>query len=102
MAEIRPDDEGIWQVCPDFVVEVRSPSDQLTPLQEKMDMWVSQGARVAWLVDPYEAGVWIYRPDQPPEHVARPESLAASEIAEDLVIDFRRIWLTQDQADATE
>ncbi len=86
------DDEGIWAVCPDFVVEVRSASGRVDVEQEKMEMWIAQGARLGWLVDPFEENVWIYRPEQEPERVERPGSLTAVEIAEDLTIDFTRIW----------
>ena len=92
LAEIAPDDEGVWAICPDFVVEVRSASDRLQPLQEKLEMWVSQGARLGWLVDPREQTVWVYRPDQEPERIERPLSLAAQAISDDLVIDFSRVW----------
>jgi Uma2 family endonuclease len=85
-------DEGVWTVCPDFFVEVRSASDRLDPLQVKMEMWVEQGARLAWLVDPKEELVWAYRPEQEVERLERPDSVTATEIADDLVIDFSRIW----------
>lgn len=101
LSGISPDDEGIWAVCPDFVVEVRSRSDQLDPLQEKMEMWISQGARLAWLVDPREEHVWIYRPEQEPERLERPESVTATEIADDLAVDFSRIWPRRDPEQET-
>ena len=101
LAGVEPDDEGIWAVCPDFVVEVRSASDRLTPLRAKMEMWVSQGARLAWLVDPKEQAVWVYRPEQEAERVKRPASLMAAEIADDLTIDFSRIWPHRDPDSAT-
>ncbi len=89
---ISDDDLIIWRLCPDFVVEVRSASDRLGPLQGKMEMWLSQGARLAWLVDPQEESVWVYLPDQEPERLERPETLTATEIADDLTIDLSRIW----------
>lgn len=92
LAEIADDDRLIWRICPDFVVEVRSASDKLEDQQEKMEMWIAQGARLGWLVDPFDASVWVYRPEQEAERVERPESLTATEIAEDLTIDFTRIW----------
>ena len=61
-----------------------------------MKMWVSQGALLAWLVDPYEEAVWVYRPEQEPELLECPESPTAAEIADDLTIDFSRIWPRQD------
>ena len=48
-----------------------------------------------------EETVWIYRPDQEPEQVDRPDSLTATEIADDLTIDFSRIWPQQDQESET-
>ena len=92
LAEIADHDEIIWQICPDFVVEVRSATDDLEDQQAKMDMWISQGARLGWLVDPLEESVWVYLPDQESERLERPESLTATEIADDLTIDLSRIW----------
>lgn len=60
LAGLDPSDEGIWAVCPDFVVEVRSVSERPERLHEKMEMWVSQGARLGWLMDPFESVVWVY------------------------------------------
>ncbi len=96
LAGIDVNDEGIWEICPDFIVEVRSVSDELEDQQAKMQMWISQTARLAWLVDPYEEAVWIYRPEQDPERLERPDSLTATEIADDLTIDFSRIWPRHD------
>ena len=95
--DIAVDDEGIWAVCPDFVIEVRSVSDKLDDQREKMEMWIAQGARLGWLVDPFNTTVWVYRPEQEAEQVQRPESLTATEIAEDLKIDFTRIWPQPDR-----
>ncbi len=96
LAGIDVNDEGIWEICPDFIVEVRSVSEELDDQQAKMKMWVSQGALLAWLVDPYEETVWIYRPAQEPKLLERPELLTANEIADDLTIDFSRIWPRQE------
>lgn len=101
LAEIADDDHIIWRICPDFVVEVRSATDELEVQQAKMEMWISQGARLGWLVDPLEENVWLYRPEQEAERVERPQSLTASEIADDLTIDFSRIWPQRDQESET-
>jgi len=101
LAAIADDDYVIWRVCPDFVVEVRSASDRLPPLQQKMQMWISQGARLAWLVDPQEQMVWVYVPDREPQRLERPQSLTATEISEGLIIDLSRVWPPQDQAEST-
>jgi len=51
-------------VCPEFVIEVRSPSDQLQALQHKMKEWLDNGSLLAWLIDPKEELTYVYHPDQ--------------------------------------
>lgn len=48
-------------ISPDFVIEIRSPSDSFTLLQEKMVAYRENGVRLAWLIDPEEEETWIYR-----------------------------------------
>lgn len=56
--------------CPEFVVEVKSPSDRLNMLQAKMHDWLRNGAQLAWLLDPATEMAYVYRPGQPePETV---------------------------------
>jgi Uma2 family endonuclease len=62
-------------ICPDFVIELRSPSDKLPDLQAKMAQWIANGAEVAWLIDPIDKAVTIYRPGDQPEHLAHPTSV---------------------------
>lgn len=54
-------------LCPDFVAELRSPSDDLAPLQAKMREYVANDARLGWLIDTGMQRVEIYRPEQPVE-----------------------------------
>ena len=56
-------------VCPDFVVELRSLSDALAQLQQKMRDWIANGASLAWLVDPIEFAITIYGPGREPEYL---------------------------------
>src|SRR5215469_5301943 len=51
---------GFWRLCPDFVVELRSQSDRLPVLREKMQEWIENGAQLAWLIDPERKTVEIY------------------------------------------
>src|SRR5580658_7026502 len=53
---------GFPRICPDFVIELRSESDALQELKNKMNDWINNGAQVAWLIDPFEQKVLIYRP----------------------------------------
>ena len=67
-----PDHDKKWvNVCPDFVIEVRSSSDRLKPLQHKMtDVWIANGTRLAWLIDTEHEVAYIYRPGEAePEEV---------------------------------
>ena len=59
------DDEAFVTVAPDFVAEIRSGTDRLKKLQTKMtDVWIANGVRLAWLIDPYDEKVYIYRPSR--------------------------------------
>ncbi|MCS7030583.1 MAG: Uma2 family endonuclease, partial [Gloeomargarita sp. SKYG116] len=58
---------GFAPLCPDFVVELLSPSDDKALVQAKMEEYMTNGARLGWLVDPHNRTVTIYRPGQPPE-----------------------------------
>lgn len=53
--------EKFIPIPPDFIAELRSVSDALKPLQEKMEKWIENGVRLAWLIDPKEETVYIYR-----------------------------------------
>ena len=53
--------DGYIHLAPDFVIEVRSPSDELQPLQEKMREYIECGVRLGWLIDPQHRQVEIYR-----------------------------------------
>src|SRR5262249_13348962 len=54
-------------LCPDFVAELRSPSDRLSQLQVKMEEYIANGAQLGWLIDPIERKVHIYRPAAVPQ-----------------------------------
>ncbi len=81
------------QVVPDFVVEVRSSNDRLSVQQEKMAMWMRNGVRLGWLVDPPSRTVWVYRPDTEAQAHQDPGELAADPPCEGLTISFERVWL---------
>jgi Uma2 family endonuclease len=60
---------GFPRVCPDFVIELLSDWDTVEERKKKMMDWISNGALLAWLIDPYERHVFVYRPGQKPERV---------------------------------
>jgi len=67
-------------VCPDFVIEVRSESDNLKELQGKMHKWVQNGVRLGWLVDPQTQATTIYRPGKEPETKLFTETLSGENV----------------------
>lgn len=62
-------------LCPDFVIELRSPSDNLKELEKKMELWIANDAQLAWLIDPIEQEVTTYRPVESPEVHHYPASI---------------------------
>lgn len=68
------------QVCPDFVAEIRSPSNSLSYLQRKMAEYIAHGARLGWLIDPRNRRVTVYRPGQEPEELENPETLSGEDV----------------------
>lgn len=78
--------------CPEFVVEVLSQSDSLRMLQAKMDVWIANGAKLAWLVDPYAATITIYRPGAEPEVLDKPDSIEAGDPVAGFRLTTSRLW----------
>ena len=69
--------EGYWHLCPDFVIELTSPTDRLKAVQAKMREWVENGAELGWLIDADRRTVHIYRSGQEPEETVAINSLGA-------------------------
>jgi Uma2 family endonuclease len=79
-------------LCPDFVVELRSPTDTLEPLQEKMAEYLANGARLGWLLDPKERKVYVYRPDAEVVCLENPSQLTGDPVLPGFVLDLTRVW----------
>jgi len=88
----RDPERGFLSNCPEFIVEVVSPSSSFREQREKMQEWMSKGALLGWLIDPFREIVVIYRPDQEPEQLARPDSLSGEDVCVGLEVDLERIW----------
>jgi len=84
--------KGYGRICPEFVIEVRSETDRLPPLQEKMGIWLENGAELAWLIDPEERAVTIYRPGQEPEHLVDPTSVQGDGPVSGFELVMARVW----------
>ncbi|TRU48198.1 MAG: Uma2 family endonuclease [Microcystis aeruginosa Ma_QC_Ca_00000000_S207] len=72
--------EKFARICPDFVIELRSRTDPLKYLQEKMQEYRENGVKLGWLIDPASQKVEIYRPNQSVEIIALPTTLSGEEI----------------------
>ena len=65
LASVTEDDlKKFAHACPDFVIELRSESDSLTELQEKMKKWLKNGIRLGWLIDPKNEKTYVYHPER--------------------------------------
>jgi Uma2 family endonuclease len=89
--EERNHAEKFEEICPDFVIELRSLSDRLPDLKEKMEEYIANGVRLGWLLDPIDNFVIIYRPGQPPEHIEEPGILSGDPVLPGFNFDFREI-----------
>ena len=79
-------------LCPDFVIELRSPSDRLSDQKAKMEEYRENGALLGWLIDPIERQVYVYRPGLPVEQLDNPASISADPELLGFVLDLGEIW----------
>ena len=79
-------------ICPDFVIELRSPSDSLVHAQAKMDEYIENGVRLAWLIDPRNRRIHVYRPGQPIETLEQPATISGDPVLPSFVLDLSVIW----------
>lgn len=79
-------------LCPDFVVELRSRTDSLRTLKEKMEEYISNGAELGWLIDPLERRVHVYRAGADPEVLEDPKEVSGEPLLKGFVLDVQSIW----------
>ncbi|AXY68655.1 Uma2 family endonuclease [Thermosynechococcus sichuanensis E542] len=79
-------------LCPDFVVELKSPTDDLATLQAKLQEYIDNGAQLAWLIDPEAQQVYSYCAGQTVQRIDHPEVLCADPVLPNFVMDFALIW----------
>ena len=78
-------------ICPDFVVELRSPSGRLSDTQAKMEEYIANGARLGWLLDPSHNCAYIYRPGQSAERIENPKIISGDPVLPGFKFDFSEI-----------
>jgi Uma2 family endonuclease len=86
--------QGFAPLCPDFVVELRSPSDDLELVHAKMREYQEQGARLGWLLDPESRTAWVYRPGAAePEQLRDPNRLVGDPVLPGFVLELSMVWV---------
>ena len=88
----REQKQKFLPLCPDFVIELRSPTDNLQAVLDKMQEYMDNGAQLGWLLDPLTRRVHVYLPQRPPEILEAPNSVSADPLLPGFVLDLRKIW----------
>ena len=79
------------KIVPDFVIELRSPTDNLKPIQNKMAEYVENGVKLGWLIDPNEKKVYVYRANGEIEILDNPETVSGEDILKGFELNVREI-----------
>ena len=83
-------------LCPDFVIELRSRSDRLKELQQKMEEYMANGAELGWLIDPFDRKIYVYRPRTPVEVLDNPKEISGEPLLKGFVLDVQSLWRAGD------
>ena len=79
-------------LCPDFLMELTSPSDRLPAVQKKMSEWMTAGCQLAWILHPPQKAVYIYRPGRELEILEEPTQVAGEGPVQGFTLDLDSIW----------
>ena len=79
-------------LCPDFVVELMSPSDTLEKTRAKMREYVENGAKLGWLINRKKRQLEIYRPEQDVEILENPQTVSGENVLPGFILDLTLIW----------
>jgi len=79
-------------LCPDFVAELRSPTDALETLQAKLEEYLANGAQLGWLIDPEERKLYLYRPGSDVVCLVDPVSVSGDPVLPGFVLDLAKVW----------
>lgn len=84
--------EKVSKLVPDFVIELRSSTDALKTLQDKMAEYIENDVRLGWLIDPKNKKVHVYRVDGAVEILDNPETVAGEDVLAGFQLNVREIW----------
>jgi Uma2 family endonuclease len=79
-------------ICPDFVVELRSPSDPLPVLLDKMSEYIANGASLGWLIDPFKRQVYVYEPNQEVVILDNPDTVSGEPVLPGFKLNLSSVW----------
>jgi Uma2 family endonuclease len=79
-------------LCPDFAIELMSPSDTLPKTREKMEEYMENGAQLGWLINRTKRQVEIYRPNREVEILENPQTVSGENVLPGFVLDLATIW----------
>lgn len=92
LAMVSPEElKKFAHLCPDFVIELASESDDLFYLKRKMDKYIANGVRLGWLIDPFNQQTLVYRPDQEPETRAFDDELSGEAVLPGFVLRLSQL-----------
>jgi Uma2 family endonuclease len=74
------------------VIELRSPTDNLRPLQDKLQEYLGNGAQLGWLIDPLTRRVHVYLPQRQPQVLEAPSTVSGDPLLPGFVLNLRQIW----------
>jgi Uma2 family endonuclease len=84
--------ERFLPLCPDFVVELLSPSDDLETTSEKMREYLDNGSRLGWLLNRKRRQVEIYRLGKTVEILDNPETISGEDVLPSFILQLDSIW----------
>jgi len=84
--------EKFAPICPDFVLELRSPTDDLSDLKLKMQEYIENGAQLGFLIDPVQAIVWVYRHDAKPQRFEKPDTVNGDPCLPGFKLRLAKLW----------
>ena len=84
--------KGFLPLCPDFVVELRSATDRLQYVRDKMAEYLANGARLGWLIDPLEKRLYVYAPETNVRVLDEPADVAGDPVLPGFTLDLRPFW----------
>ncbi|MCE2487046.1 MAG: Uma2 family endonuclease [Desulfurellaceae bacterium] len=90
---LSPDQKQTFlPLCPDFVIELRSGTDSLQSLQDKLQEYIQNGALLGWLIDPQYRRVYVYRPGAPSECLEKVNSISGDPELPGFGLDLSQVW----------